>query len=151
ISGDALSGLFGLCSSHVKCVVLNACYSDVQAQSIGSVVEYVIGMSRAIGDRAAIKFSTGFYDALASGRSYTDAFHFGCNAISLRGIPESLTPTLIVKNLLQSDEPLSRINKMIEPQVSNIRQFEKAQDPSIQELISVLDFRADMILSWIEN
>ena len=85
--------LLDLCSQHVKCVVLNACYSEVQAQPIGSAVEYVIGMSRAIGDRAAIKFSTGFYDALASGRSYTDAFRFGCNAISLRGIPESLTPT----------------------------------------------------------
>ncbi len=98
ISGDALATLLGLCSNHVKCVVLNACYSEVQAQSISSVVDFVVGMSRAIGDIAAIKFSIGFYDAIAFGRSYTDAFHFGCNAISLRGIPESLTPTLIVNN-----------------------------------------------------
>src|SRR5262249_17885155 len=102
ISGDALAGLLGLCLNHVRCVVLNACYSDVQARSVGSVVDFVIGMSRAIGDTAAIKFSTGFYDALASGRSYADAFHLGCNAISLRGIPESLTPTLLVKNRVQS-------------------------------------------------
>ena len=102
ISGDALAGLLGLCSKPVKCVVLNACYSEVQARSISSVVDYVVGMSRAIGDIAAIKFSTGFYDAVAAGRSFTDAFRFGCNAISLRGIPESLTPTLLIKNCVQS-------------------------------------------------
>jgi CHAT domain len=151
ISGDALSGLLGLFSRHVKCVLLNACYSEVQARSISSVVEYVIGMSRAIGDTAAIKFSTGFYDSLASGRSYTDAFQFGCNAISLRGIPESLTPTLFVKNRLQSDENLGSSDKFCERKATNIRQIDKTLDASIQELISVLDFRADVILSEMEE
>jgi CHAT domain len=146
ISGTALAGLLGLCSKHVKCVVLNACYSEVQAQAISPVVEYVIGMSRAIGDRAAIKFSTGFYDALASGRSYTDAFHFGCNAISLRGIPESLTPTLIVGNRIQSEENLESADKTGEGKSANIRQVGAVQDSSVQELISLLDFRADLVL-----
>jgi CHAT domain len=150
ISGDALAGLLDLCSGHVKCVVLNACYSEVQALSISSVVEYVIGMSRAIRDRAAIKFSTGFYDALASGRSYTEAFRFGCNAISLRGIPESLTPTLIVNNRVQSDAKLVGVNKNTQCKAVNIHEISKAKDPSIQELIAVLDFRADMVLSMIE-
>jgi hypothetical protein len=151
IAGDALAGLLGLCSSHVKCVVLNACYSEVQAMSISSVVDFVIGMSRAIGDIAAIRFSTGFYDALASRRSYTDAFRFGCNAISLRGIPESLTPTLIVKNHVQSGENLASADKISECKSANIRQIDKSRDPSIQELISILDFRADMILSETEK
>lgn len=35
ISGDALADLLGLCSGHVKCVVLNACYSDVQVLNRG--------------------------------------------------------------------------------------------------------------------
>jgi CHAT domain len=151
ISGDALSGLLGLCSTHVKCVVLNACYSEVQARSISSVVEYVIGMSRAIGDIAATKFSTGFYDSLASGRSYTDAFHFGCNAISLRGIPESLTPTLIVKSRVQTDGSLADADDASDCEGASIRQGGHTLDPSVQELISLLDFRADMVLSMMEK
>jgi hypothetical protein len=147
ISGDALAGLFDLCSRHVKCVVLNACYSDVQAQSISSVVECVIGMSRAIGDVAAIKFSTGFYDAIAAGRSFTDSFHFGCNAISLKGIPESLTPTLIVKNTVQSEESVTVAKGNRTGGGASVRKSAEALEESVQELISVLDFRADMILS----
>jgi hypothetical protein len=151
ISGAAMAGLFGLCSTHVKCVVLNACYSEVQAQSIGSVVQYVIGMSRAIGDRAATKFSTGFYDALASGRSFTDAFQFGCNAISLRGIPESLTPTLIVNNRVHANENSAGPGRIDECQSSNTPQWGKPLDRSVQELIALLDFRADVILSDMER
>jgi hypothetical protein len=147
ISGEALTELLGLCSSHVKCVVLNACYSEVQAQSISSVVEYVVGMSCAIGDNAAIRFSTGFYDALAAGRSFEDSFHFGCNAISLRGIPESLTPTLIIKNHLQPFQAVTGSDRISNLKGGNIRQVSKAQDSSVQELITLLDFRADMIIS----
>jgi hypothetical protein len=151
IAADALAGLLRLSSNQVKCVVLNACYSEVQAQAISSVVDYVISMSRAIGDRAAIKFSTGFYDALASGRSYTDAFRFGCNAIALRGIPESLTPTLIITAPTQSDEDLTGAGLSREHKGENIRQVGKVLDASIQELIAVLDFRADMILAMMEE
>jgi hypothetical protein len=147
ISGDALDGLLGLCSKPVRCVVLNACYSEVQAQSISSVVDYVIGMSRAIGDIAAIKFSAGFYDAVAAGRSFTDAFRYGCNAISLRGIPESLTPTLLIKDRVRSTD----IVRVGESQSANVRQVGGVEDPSLKELISILDFRADVILSAKES
>jgi hypothetical protein len=71
IAGDTLARLLGLCSRHVKCVVLNACYSEVQGKSIGCVVDFVIGMTRSIGDSAAIKLSLGIYDALAAGRLRT--------------------------------------------------------------------------------
>jgi len=151
IAGDALAGLLSLFSSHVKCVVLNACYSEVQAQSIGCVVDFVIGMSRSIGDNAAIKFSVGFYDALAAGRSFADAFHLGCNAISLRGIPESLTPTLITKIRPQVGRTSASAAESGELTNANVREVGVALDPSIKELISVLDFRADMILSKVES
>jgi hypothetical protein len=80
VSAEALAGLFKL-SDEVKCVVLNACYSEPQAQAIHKHIDYVIGMEQAIGDRAAIEFSVGFYDALGAGRSVEDAFEFGRNAI----------------------------------------------------------------------
>jgi hypothetical protein len=94
---DALAELFGLCAGHVECVVLNACYTEDQATAIAQQIPYVVGMSKAIGDEAAIKFAVGFYDALGAGRSYEDAFKFGRNAINLRDIPEHLTPVLKAK------------------------------------------------------
>jgi CHAT domain-containing protein len=89
----ALARMFQL-SRTVNCVVMNACYSAVQAEAIGQHIDYVVGMTQAIGDRAAIEFAKGFYDALGAGRSIADAFEMGCVSIQLPGIPEELTPVL---------------------------------------------------------
>ncbi len=94
ISGDALARLFELCAGFVKCVLLNACYSESQADAIARHIDHVIGMRKAIGDEAAIKFAAGFYDALGAGRDFKTSFRFGCSAIDLKGIPEYLTPVL---------------------------------------------------------
>jgi len=99
ISGESLSRLFELCSDTVKCVVLNACYSEAQADAIAEHIDYVVGMKKAIGDEAAIKFAVGFYDALGAGRDVEKAFKFGCIAIDLKGIPEYLTPVLKKKSI----------------------------------------------------
>ncbi len=94
IDGEALAGLFGLFADSVECVVLNGCYSQVQAEAIAQQINYVIGMKQAIGDKAAIEFAIGFYDALGNGRNIEFAYNFGCVAIRLAGIPEQLTPVL---------------------------------------------------------
>lgn len=94
VTGQALAGLFELFADQVQCVVLNACYSDVQAVAIARHIPYVIGMNAAIGDRAAIEFAISFYDALGAGREIPFAYKLGCNAIQLAGIPEHLTPVL---------------------------------------------------------
>ena len=94
IRADALADLFKLCQEHVQCVVLNACYSASLAEAIGQHIPYVIGMSESIGDEAALNFSGGFYDALAHGRTFAEAFDFGRNAIDLKSIPETMVPIL---------------------------------------------------------
>ena len=95
----ALTNLFKLFSKRgVQCVVLNACYSDEQAEEISEHINFVVGMSRAVGDKAAIQFAVGFYDALGAGWTYEDAYELGCNAIALEGIPEELTPVLKKKS-----------------------------------------------------
>ena len=50
IPGDALGRFFKLCSDSVKCVVLNACCSEAQADAIAKHIDYVVGMKKAIGD-----------------------------------------------------------------------------------------------------
>ncbi|WP_333099339.1 MULTISPECIES: CHAT domain-containing protein [unclassified Microcoleus] len=98
VDAEALAELFKLFANRVECVVLNACYSEVQAEAIVQHVPYVIGMSRAIGDKAAIEFAVGFYDALGSGESVEFAYQLGCNSIRLAGIVEHLTPKLKKKH-----------------------------------------------------
>ncbi len=83
ISTDTISNLFEICKEHLECVVLNACYSEVQADEINKHIKYVIGINQAIRDDAAMAFSIGFYRALGYGRSFEDAFKFGKNAIQL--------------------------------------------------------------------
>lgn len=97
VSIDALARLFKLFQKHIECIILNACYSEVQAEVISQHINYVIGMKQEIGDQAAIKFAVGFYDAIGAGRSVEDAYKFGCNAIDLETIPEYLTPVLKIR------------------------------------------------------
>ena len=74
----ALAKLFEQFSTHVRCVLLNACYSDAQAKAIVAHIPHVIGMDRAIGDAAAIAFATGFYQALGAGTGVEEAYRLGC-------------------------------------------------------------------------
>lgn len=95
IEPDAWASLFEQFSDRVSCVILNACYSAIQAKAIGQHINYVIGMSEAIGDKAAIAYSVGFYQALGAQRSIEEAHKLGCTQIQLQGIDEQLTPVLI--------------------------------------------------------
>jgi hypothetical protein len=83
VGSEALSNLFRPFADNVECVLLNACYSDLQADSIADHIGYVIGMNQAVHDQAAIAFSKGFYRALGHGCSTQEAFELGCNGIQL--------------------------------------------------------------------
>jgi energy-coupling factor transporter ATP-binding protein EcfA2 len=102
VGTEALAQFFALFPS-IECVLLNACYSEVQAEAIHQSVNCVIGMSQEIGDRAAINFAVGFYDALGASWSYQQCFDMACNAIALAGIPESATPRIKIKQ--DSEKP----------------------------------------------
>lgn len=100
ISPEALAELFSLTTEHVKCVVINTCYSQIQAQAIAEHIPFVVGMETAIGDKAAIEFAIGFYTALEADQSIERierAFELGRVAIHIGGISaEHLTPVLIL-------------------------------------------------------
>ncbi|MCA1994009.1 MAG: CHAT domain-containing protein [Coleofasciculus sp. S288] len=115
VDAEALAGLFKLFAKQVECVILNACYSEVQADAIARHINYVIGMNQPIGDKAAIEFAVGFYNALGAGRSYEDAYEFGCNAIQMAGILEYQTPVLRTSPNLNS----SRVKLDLEAEVSS--------------------------------
>ena len=105
VQPDALAALFELVADQVNCVVLNACYSEVQAKAIAQHIPFVIGMNKAIGDKAAIAFAVGFYKALGANKTVEQAYKFGCVEIRLQGIPEHLTPVLLKKTEELADKP----------------------------------------------
>lgn len=92
---QALGGFFKLFKDSVECVLLNACYSEAQAKLIAQHIPYVIGMSDAVYDAAALAFSTAFYDAIGNGREIPFAFEMAVNTIEMYGIPSSDVPVLI--------------------------------------------------------
>jgi hypothetical protein len=141
VSSTALAGLFNLFKTNVECVFLNACYSEEQAKAIHQHINYVIGMNQAIGDNSAIKFAKGFYRALATSRSYENAFEFGCNAIDLQGIPESSIPVLKCK----TDELLPPVDELTNRQDVLDRNQENFQ---YDVYISYADWEPDTKWVW---
>ena len=115
-----------------NCVVLNACDSDQQSEAIVAHINYVVGMSQPMLDKAATIFAVGFYQGLAAGKSVEQAYKLGCLAIQISSVgksqshqtrqyrkaeyagvlaqiaqpdlPEHLKPVLRRKNLLSSTE-----------------------------------------------
>jgi hypothetical protein len=102
VQPHALAALFEQFAHQVNCVLLSACYAEIQAKAIAEHIEYVVGMNQAMGDRAAIAFTIGFYQALGAGCAIEQAYKLGCVQIRLQDIPEQLTPVLIKKGQTQS-------------------------------------------------
>ncbi|WP_243146822.1 CHAT domain-containing protein [Scytonema sp. UIC 10036] len=50
VSTNALAGLFKLFADKVECVLLNACYSELQAEVIKHHIDYAIGMNQSLGE-----------------------------------------------------------------------------------------------------
>ncbi len=95
LTGSALGRLFDMAKDYVKCVVLNSCYSDTQAEAIKAHIPHVIGMNDAIDNTSARMFSVGFYEALGLGEPYEDAFNSGTLAIEMEGLPGADVPILL--------------------------------------------------------
>lgn len=90
-----LAKLFHHFKDRLKCVILNACYSKVQADVIRQEVDYVIGMEAGIGDEAATKFAVAFYDALFAGTDFRVGFDLACTAIDLHNLNEANVPVFL--------------------------------------------------------
>ncbi len=96
VTAVALKALFSTLKDNIRCVVLNACYSEAQAKGIAESIDCVVGMGRAIDDTSAIAFAASFYQGLGYGRSIQTAFELGKGQIDLQGLPGKDVPKLKV-------------------------------------------------------
>jgi hypothetical protein len=141
----AISNLFKQFQNQVECVLLNACYSQTQAQSIVQHINYVIGMGRDILDDAAIAFTKGFYEALSHGRSIDSAYEFGRDRIQIEinrsknyrtpnpvAVPEHLIPKLLKNpNPVEINSPVEEKLEIPSPGNNN-----QTNHGGIQQVIS---------------
>ena len=120
VAGEALARLFQLVNqkSQITCVLLNGCYSKVQAEAIVEYVPYVIGMNASIKDRAAIEFAVGFYFALGNGQSVEFAFNSGKVAMGLNSTGDYTVPELL-KGQKQKQISTDPASKHITTQLSS--------------------------------
>lgn len=166
VGAEALAGLFKLFADQIECVVLNVCYSEVQARAIVEHIPFVVGMNKAIGDRAAIEFAIGFYNGLGAGKTVEFAYKLGCNSIEIAGIPEHLTPQLLRKNSIdifsidipKKDSPtLAPLYKNLEEYLKN-EQWKEADLETMEILIEIADsiespnqpMKDRDVITWLE-
>ena len=95
---DSVGELFELFADTVQCVVLNACFSEIQAHEIVKYIPYVVGMKAEISDKkAALPFSIAFYDGLGNNRGIEFAVKLAKNRIKLEGGKDHEMPVLKIK------------------------------------------------------
>ncbi|MHC4399022.1 MAG: CHAT domain-containing protein [Planctomycetota bacterium] len=96
VTPQALTRLFEVVPEPVQLVVLNACYSQRQAEAITKTVDFAIGMKHKIEDVAAIMFASMFYESLAFGLSVRTAFDQAVTLLLLESQPHD-APELLVR------------------------------------------------------
>jgi len=117
VSTSAISNLFKNFSDKIECALLNACYSERQADAIVQHINYAIGIRQEIRDDTAIVFARGFYQALGYGKSISEAFNLGCNAIEINSYNSDLN--IPQSKILKQDRkliPVSESPEIIPPE-----------------------------------
>lgn len=94
VNAGVLSSFFKLFADKLECVVLNACWSEVQASAIARHIPCVIGMKGDIDDQAAIAFAVAFYDAVGANKSFEFAYELALNATLWAEARSAISPVL---------------------------------------------------------
>ncbi len=94
LTNDSIDAIFKLFKDKVKCVVLNACYSENQAKIISKHGIYVVGMNDEINDDVAINFSVGFYLGIVNGKDPVFSYNFAKTKVLTENTSSSSIPVL---------------------------------------------------------
>jgi len=107
---EKVADLISMYKNNIKCIVLNACHSQYQAELFVQNINYAIGMKKAILDKSAIVFSVAFYEAIANGENIPFAFDYSIKNLNINNLDGIEIPKLNIKlghiehkSLLSSD------------------------------------------------
>jgi hypothetical protein len=104
VSGRALTKMITAAAPSARVVVLNACFSDAVAESLGREVDCVVSMSGAVGDRGARSFAVGFYRALGNGRSVGNAVEQAVATLAAKQLPDEHLPMCRTRAGIRADQ-----------------------------------------------
>ena len=97
VDQQGLVEVLALYNHHLRLVLLNACFTRIQARSIAEVIDYSVGTGKGIGDKAGVAFAGAFYRALGFGKSIRDAFHSAKAELVLTKMPRTQGIELFVR------------------------------------------------------
>jgi hypothetical protein len=97
VSPQALEGVFKNFKNMIKLVVLNCCYSEIQAEAISKHIPCVIGMQKALTENTGRIFSSKLLQSLVLGYSIKQSFDMATTELELVHPGLGETPRLIEK------------------------------------------------------
>lgn len=103
LSAPALRDLIDSSGSAVRAVVLNACFSEEQAQVLSELTGCAVGMRGTIPDAAAREFSVAFYRALGFGKSLYTAFRQAKAVLRAKQLDDRARPELVTRGDVSAD------------------------------------------------
>lgn len=80
---------------NLECIVLHACFTQEVAQACARHVKIIVGSAHTVSDTTAPKFTYAFYQALANGRNYNNAYEMGLAEVATVSRTEAMKYTLI--------------------------------------------------------
>jgi len=92
VTPRALAMMIKSTAPSARLLVLNACYSEPQADVLRTAVDCVVGMTGAITDDAARSFAVGFYRALGNRRSVGHAVDHALATLAAKQYPDEDLP-----------------------------------------------------------
>jgi hypothetical protein len=105
VSVHSLTRLFSTLKGNIQLVFLNSCYTKQQAEALSQFINYSIGISTLIGDKASTILAASFYGRLASGLSVKTSFELAVNHLELLNLPHAKSPLLFVKEGIDCSKP----------------------------------------------
>lgn len=118
VDRDGLVQMFALYKSHVRLVVLNACFTRTQALSLSEVIDYSVGAGQGIGDKEGVAFAGAFYRALGFGKSVKAAFESAKAELALVRMPRTRGLGLFVRNGVNKNDSFPKANSNLSVKAS---------------------------------
>ena len=106
---QGLPNVLALYNTHVRLVLLDSCFTKAQARSVSEVINYSIGLGKAIDDKIAVAFAGAFYRALVFGKSVRGAFESAKAELTLTAAPRSRGIELFVRPGVSEKDRFPRI------------------------------------------
>ena len=119
VDRQGLAEVFALYNSHLRLVLLNACFTRTQSQSIARVIDYSIGTGKGIGDKAGVAFAGAFYRALGFGKSVRAAFESAKAELGLTRMPRTRGFELFARDGIGENDSFPQSELCLEKRRSN--------------------------------